>query len=160
MATIQPWIDGAPARGKRKVDRILDPWTGKEIAQVALATDADLDRAIVGARKAFSVMRALPAHRRREILASTASLLKRDRTALATLMALDAGKPITLSLGEIDRAIGTFTIASEALRWFGGEALPADIDGRGTGFTALTSRVPIGPISACLLYTSPSPRDS
>jgi glyceraldehyde-3-phosphate dehydrogenase (NADP+) len=155
MATVQPWIDGAPARGKRKLDRILDPWTGKEIAQLALATDADLDRAIGGARKAFGVMRALPAHRRREILATTASFLQRDRTALATLMAADAGKPITLSLGEIDRAIGTFTIASEALRWFGGEALPADSDARGTGFTALTSRVPIGPISAISPFNFP-----
>ncbi|HKP30946.1 MAG TPA: aldehyde dehydrogenase family protein [Gemmatimonadales bacterium] len=155
MATIQPWIDGAPGRGKRKIDRIFDPWTGKAIANVAVATDADLDRAISGAKKAFGVMRALPAHRRRDILAATASLLKRDRTALAKLMAEDAGKPITLSLGEIDRAIGTFTIASESLRWFGGEALPADIDARGEGFTALTSRIPIGPISAISPFNFP-----
>ena len=153
--TIHPWIDGAPARGKRKADRIFDPWTGKQIAQVALATEADLDRAIAGATKAFGAMRRLPAHARREILASTAALLKRDRTALATLMAQDAGKPITLALGEIDRAIGTFTIASESLRWFGGEALPADIDPRGEGFIALTSRVPIGPISAISPFNFP-----
>ena len=155
MATIQPWIDGAPAKGKRKTDPVLNPWNGDEIARVALATEGDLDRAIAGAKKAFGVMRRLPAHRRRDILVSTAALLGRDRAALATLMAEDAGKPVTLALGEVDRAIGTFTIASEALRWFGGEALPADIDSRGEGFTALTSRVPIGPIAAISPFNFP-----
>ena len=153
--TIQPWIDGAPAKGKRKTDSVTDPWSGREIARVALATGADLDRAISGATKAFGVMRALPAHRRRDILATTASLLKRERSALGTLMAADAGKPVTLALGEIDRAISTFTIASEALRWFGGEALPADIEPRGEGFTALTSRVPLGPIAAISPFNFP-----
>jgi glyceraldehyde-3-phosphate dehydrogenase (NADP+) len=120
-----------------------------------VATDADLDRAIAGARQAFGVMRELPAHRRRDILATTAALLRRDRAALGRLMAEDAGKPIGLSLGEIDRAITTFTVAAEALRWFGGEALPADIDPRGEGFTALTRRVPVGPIAAISPFNFP-----
>ena len=155
MPTIQPWIDGAPARGKRKTEPVLDPWSGEEIARIALATDADLDRAITGATKAFEVMRDFPAHRRRDVLMTTASLLRRDRAALGQLMAIDAGKPVTLALGEIDRAVTTFTVAAEALRWFGGEALPADIDPRGEGFTAVTSRVPIGPIAAISPFNFP-----
>ena len=156
MVTIQPWIDGAPAKvGRRKADPVLNPWNGRELARVALATESDLDRAIDGAGRAFAIMRALPAHRRREILVNTAALLRRERTALARLMAADAGKPITLALGEVDRAITTFTVAADALRWFGGEALPADVDVRGEGFTALTSRVPIGPISAIAPFNFP-----
>jgi acyl-CoA reductase-like NAD-dependent aldehyde dehydrogenase len=153
--TIQPWVDGAPAKGKRQAEPVLNPWSGEEIARVAVATDADLDRAIAGAKKAFGVMRALPAHQRREILLTTASLLRRDRAALGRLMAEDAGKPITLSLGEIDRAITTFTVAAEALRWHGGEVLPADIDPRGEGFIALTRQVPIGPIAAISPFNFP-----
>ncbi len=154
--TIQPYIDGRFADGaRRKTEPVLNPWTGREIARLATATADDLERAIAGARKAFGVMRALPAHRRHEILATTAALLRRDRAALGRLMADDAGKPITLALGEIDRAITTFTIASESLRWFGGEALPADIDPRGEGFTALTNRIPIGPIAAISPFNFP-----
>jgi glyceraldehyde-3-phosphate dehydrogenase (NADP+) len=153
--TIQPWIDGAPTKGKRKTEPVLNPWSGEEIARVAVATGADLDRAIAGAQKAFDAMRVMPAHRRREILMTTASLLRRDRAPLGKLMAEDAGKPVTLALGEIDRAITTFTVAAEALRWFGGEALPADIDPRAEGFTALTRRVPIGPIAAISPFNFP-----
>ena len=155
MATIQPWIDGAPAKGKRATEPVLNPWSGEEIARIAVATDADLDRALTGAKNAFEVMRALPAHQRRDILLTTAALLRRDRAALGTLMAEDAGKPISLSLGEINRAITTFTVAAEALRWFGGDALPTDIDPRGEGFTALTRQVPIGPIAAISPFNFP-----
>jgi len=155
MPTIHPWIDGAPRPGKRESDLIINPWNGAELARVAVATPADLNRAIAGARKAFGVMRDLPAHRRREILLATAALLRRDRLALGHLLAEDAGKPVTLALGEVDRAITTFTVAAEALRWFGGEALPADVDPRGEGFTAITGRVPVGPIAAISPFNFP-----
>ncbi len=154
--TIQPYIDGRfVAGGRRKTEPVVNPWNGRELARVALATESDLDRAIAGARKAFATMRALPAHRRRDILVSMGALLRRERTALARLMAADAGKPVTLALGEVDRAVTTFTVAADALRWFGGEALPADIDVRGEGFTALTGRVPIGPIAAISPFNFP-----
>ena len=123
-----------PAEGKRKTDPVLNPWTGRELARLAVATAGDLERAILGAKQAFEVMRvASRPSSSRHSGSTTAALLRRDRAALGRLMAEDAGKPVTLALGEVDRAITTFTIASESLRWFGGEAFPADVDPRGEG---------------------------
>lgn len=153
---VHPWIDNRPhtARG-RPIEPITRPWDGRAIARIVLANEADLDLAIAGATRAFALMRELPAHRRRNILLNTASLLRRERPSLGRLMAQDAGKPITLALAEIDRAVTTFTTAAEELRAFEGELHPADVDPRGEGFVALSARVPLGPISAISPFNFP-----
>ena len=156
VTPIRPWINGRPAaRRGRTVEPVTRPWDDRLLAHVEVATGADLDAAIAGSQDAFQVMRALPPHRRREILLATASLLHRDRAGLGRLMADDAGKPITLALGEVDRAIATFTIAAEEIRHFAGEHPPAAIDARGEGYVALTERYPIGPIAAISPFNFP-----
>ncbi|HEX9892441.1 MAG TPA: aldehyde dehydrogenase family protein [Gemmatimonadales bacterium] len=151
-----PWIDNAPRRARgREVQPVTRPWDGRAIARIELATGEDLDRAIEGAERAFGVMRAMPAHRRREILLATAALLRRERVPLGRLMAQDAGKPVTLALAEVDRAIATFTIAGEELRHGSGELHPADIDPRGEGFVAVSQRFPVGPIAAISPFNFP-----
>jgi acyl-CoA reductase-like NAD-dependent aldehyde dehydrogenase len=153
---IRPWIDGRPAGGRaRTSEPVTRPWDGRLLAQVELARPGDLDRAIAGAQRGFDTMRLLPAHRRRAILLAAADGLRRDRAAFGKLMSDDAGKPITLALGEVDRAIATFTIAAEELRQFGGEFPPADIDPRGEPFQALTRRFPVGPIAAIAPFNFP-----
>jgi acyl-CoA reductase-like NAD-dependent aldehyde dehydrogenase len=153
---IRPWIDGRPAAGRsRPTESVTRPWDDRLLAQVELARPGDLDRAILGAQRAFHLMRRLPAHRRRAILLAAADGLRRDRPAFGKLMADDAGKPITLALGEVDRAIATFTIAAEELRHFGGDIPPADIDPRGEPFLALTRRFPVGPVAAIAPFNFP-----
>jgi glyceraldehyde-3-phosphate dehydrogenase (NADP+) len=153
---IRPWIDNRPLPARaRKIEPVTRPWDGRAIARIVLANEADLDQAITGATRAFEVMRELPAHRRRTIVLNTASLLRRERASLGRLMAQDAGKPIGLALGEIDRAVTTFTTAAEELLSFGGEFHPADVDPRGEGFVALSARVPLGPIAAISPFNFP-----
>jgi acyl-CoA reductase-like NAD-dependent aldehyde dehydrogenase len=156
MPAVLPWIDNTPSRAKgREVEAVTRPWDGRSIARIEVANEEDLERAIAGAERAFQVMRALPTYRRREILLTTAGLIRRERTRLARLISIDAGKPITQALGEVDRAVTTFTIAGEELRGAGGEIPPADIDPRGEGFVALSSRVPVGPIAAISPFNFP-----
>ncbi|MBS1242199.1 MAG: aldehyde dehydrogenase, partial [Gemmatimonadetes bacterium] len=139
----------------RASQRSTRPWDGRLLAQVELGRPGDLDRAIAGAQRAFEVMRRLPAHHRRTILLAAADGLRRDRAGFGKIMADDAGKPITLALGEVDRAIATFTIAAEELRHFGGDLPPADVDPRGEPFVALTRRCPVGPIAAIAPFNFP-----
>lgn len=156
MPVIRPWIDNQPlaARG-REVHPVTRPWDGRAIGRIELATERDLDRAIAGAKNAFGVMRDLPTHRRRAILLHTAELLRRERGSLGKLIAQDAGKPLALALGEVDRAITTFTVAAEELRHAGGTLPPADVDPRGEGFIAVSARFPVGPIAAISPFNFP-----
>jgi acyl-CoA reductase-like NAD-dependent aldehyde dehydrogenase len=151
-----PWINGRPAgRRRREAESVTRPWDGRVLTRIALATPQDFDEALAGATRAFGVMRALPAHARRAILLRAAGLLQRDRDRLGRLIADDAGKPVTLALGEVDRAIQTFTIAGEEVRAAGGEHPPADADPRGEGYVALTRRFPLGPIAAISPFNFP-----
>ena len=53
--TIHPWIDGAPAKGKRKTEPVVNPWNGREIALSAsigiafFPDDGEHDRLIANA---------------------------------------------------------------------------------------------------------------
>jgi len=153
---LTPFIAGQalPLEG-RETETVRAPFTGQPAAEVALATPADLDRAIAAAQAGFEAMRALPRHARRDILGTVADCLTQERQALATELATSAGKPISQALGEVDRAILTFSLAADEARRFAGEVVPLDVDPRTTKMTGLVHRFPVGPISAITPFNFP-----
>jgi len=81
----------------------VNPATGETLAEVALAREADVDRAVAAARKAFSDGRwtGLAPRERMEILYRFAALIDVHAERLALLDTLDMGKPIADML-EVD----------------------------------------------------------
>jgi len=74
----------------------INPATGEEIAQVAEADSADVDKAVRAARAAFdarSPWRRMPAADRGRLLGRLADLIERHADELALLESLDNGKP-------------------------------------------------------------------
>jgi acyl-CoA reductase-like NAD-dependent aldehyde dehydrogenase len=82
---------------------VVDPWSGTELSQQAVAEPADVDRAVEVARRLLGAP--LPRHERAAILDRTADLLVRDRDHLARIVALEAAKPIAAARLEVDRAV-------------------------------------------------------
>src|SRR6185295_9726409 len=115
----------SPSR-RRSAEDVRAPFTGRRIARLIPGDAAELQAAIAGARRAQRELAALPRHARADILERTARLLRAERAALGRLIARDAGKPVTLALAEVDRAITVFGIAAEEARRFGIGACPAD----------------------------------
>jgi acyl-CoA reductase-like NAD-dependent aldehyde dehydrogenase len=157
-ATIEltPWINNAalPLDG-RATDAVLFPYSGERAVVAARGTDADLELAIQAAREGFASMRALPRHARRDLLTRIANALARERQSLGEELARSCGKPITQALGEVDRAVMTFSFAADEARRFGGETVPLDVDPRTVGYTGLVHRFPVGPISAITPFNFP-----
>ncbi len=153
---LTPFINGAhlPLDG-RPTDPVHAPFTGQPVAAVAQATAADFEAAVTAAEAGFRAMRALPRHARRDLLVRIADCLTRDRQALATELAVSCGKPITQALGELDRAILTFSLAADEARRFGGEVVPLDVDPRTVKMTGMVHRFPVGPISAITPFNFP-----
>jgi len=154
--TLTPWINGesVPLDG-RTTHVVPAPYTGEPAATVAVGTEADLERAIGAAQAGFALMRAMPRHARRDLLARIADQLQRERESLARELAVSCGKPVTQALGEVDRAVLTFSLAADEARRFGGEMVPMDIDARATAMTGLVHRFPVGPISAISPFNFP-----
>jgi acyl-CoA reductase-like NAD-dependent aldehyde dehydrogenase len=136
-------------------DAVTNPYTGETVAQVPQAGPEQVEMAIAAAAEAFRPFAAWPAHRRSRVLAAIAEGITARRAELADMVVAEGGKPITLALAEIDRAVTTFTIAAEEAKRLGGEVIPADVTPAGEGFTALTRRFPVGPVSAISPFNFP-----
>ena len=90
-----------------------DPFTGKVLAEVSQANEADAEAAIQSTAEAATPMGALPAHRRYHVLQRIAGSLYDRREEFARLMSGEAGKPISDARREVSRAVQTFTVAAE-----------------------------------------------
>ncbi|MEU8138841.1 aldehyde dehydrogenase family protein [Streptodolium elevatio] len=74
--------------------KTVNPATEEVLAEVAVGGDADVDRAVKAARKAFKGWSALPGSERAKYLFRIARLVQEHGRELAVLETLDNGKPI------------------------------------------------------------------
>ncbi|HET6380639.1 MAG TPA: aldehyde dehydrogenase family protein [candidate division Zixibacteria bacterium] len=98
-----------------------NPATGRELAQVALASRADVDAAVAAARGAFegAWAKTSPARRAR-MLNRLAQLLDERTDELATLESRNNGKPRWQAAAEIKTAVATLELfAGAALHLYG-----------------------------------------
>ncbi|MFN6555233.1 gamma-aminobutyraldehyde dehydrogenase [Mycolicibacterium septicum] len=91
------WINGAPVATAGATHQIIDPATGRPVADHALATPADVDDAVDAARKAFPAWsRATPAERS-AVLAKLAKLADEHSDQLVAEEVSQTGKPVRLA---------------------------------------------------------------
>src|SRR5690606_17047784 len=111
----QSHIDGHwTTGGTRKFD-VLNPADGSLVTKVH---DGDLqlvNQAIDAAHKAFGLWKAKTAKERSTILYHWYHLMIENKEALATIMTLESGKPLTESRGEVE-------YAASFIQWFAEEA--------------------------------------
>jgi acyl-CoA reductase-like NAD-dependent aldehyde dehydrogenase len=134
---------------------VRSPQTGERLASVAKAGPAEIERAIAAAAAAFARTRALPGHRRAEILRSIAGALDRDGDEFVSAIVAEAGKPVRFARGELDRARLTIRLAAEEATRIGGDVVPVDIEPRGEGALCVVRRFPIGPVTAITPFNFP-----
>ncbi|MEU6008167.1 aldehyde dehydrogenase family protein [Streptomyces sp. NPDC047453] len=77
-----------------KVFKTVSPSTEEVLSEVAQAGEADVDRAVKAARKAFTKWSALPGSERAKYLFRIARIIQERSRELAVLETLDNGKPI------------------------------------------------------------------
>ncbi len=115
----QLFIDGAWVDSSHdKTIPVYDPSTGREIARVVDASDADADRAALAARAAFDDGRwsGLPAYNRERTVNKLADLIEANLDELAELESIDNGKPMIASAGyDLPKCV-------QALRYMAGWA--------------------------------------
>jgi acyl-CoA reductase-like NAD-dependent aldehyde dehydrogenase len=134
---------------------VTNKYTGVTIATVATARRTDLDAAIAAALRAKTIMAAMPAHKRAEILLQAAVLLRKRSEELAITIAAEAGKAIKFARAEVDRAQSAFTIAAEEAKRLHGETLPLDAVPSGEGYFGFWVRRPVGVIAAISPFNFP-----
>jgi glyceraldehyde-3-phosphate dehydrogenase (NADP+) len=147
-------IGGEQVESGRRLS-VLNPWDGSPLAEVCLAGESEMRRAVGSAVDAFRSWGRAPTHLRAACLAGMADGILRRREELAQVITAEAGKPLALARGEVDRAANTFRLAVEEARRIGGEVIPLDLQPDGEGRTGITLRFPLGPVAAVSPFNFP-----
>ena len=141
------FIDGAwvPSSHGRTIP-VYDPSTGREISRVVDASDADVDRAVAAARRAFDDGRwtGLPAMTREKLIHRLADLVEAHQDGLGELEAIDNGKPVAQATGyDIARCIAQLRYTAGWASKLSGEHLEPVSSPVGA-FHAYVRREPVG----------------
>jgi acyl-CoA reductase-like NAD-dependent aldehyde dehydrogenase len=134
---------------------VTNKYTGRPAARVARADRAAVEAAIAAATEAFSETRRMPAFRRQAVLNHVVRRVGERHEELAHILAVEVGKPIKDSRGEVTRLVDTLRIAAEEAVRIGGEWLPLDISPRAEGYQAIVRRFPIGPCAFITPFNFP-----
>lgn len=141
------WVEA----GNRRSAEVVNPATEEVIGHVPLATQEDLDRALVSAERGFRVWSGYSAWKRAGILGKVASLLRDRKQCIAHILTLENGKPLADALGEVDRAIETIEWCAEEGKRAYGRILPI----RSPGVSELSVKRPVGPVAAFAPWNFP-----
>ena len=122
---------------------VVDPARGETIAEVPLATPADLDEALAASARGFAVWRAAPAEQRATVLMKAAVLLRERADVIARMLTLEQGKPLAEARGEVLASAQCFDwSAAEASRTYGRVLV------RPAGPRSVVVKQPVGPVAA------------
>ncbi|XP_039260182.2 aldehyde dehydrogenase, mitochondrial-like [Styela clava] len=133
------WVDSVSG----KTFSTINPCTEEKICDIQEGDKADVDKAVVAARKAFelgSEWRRMDASQRGLLMFRLADLIERDRVYLASLETLDNGKPYYMSYNaDLHLTISCYRYYAGWADKNHGKVVPMDGD-----FFAYTRHEPIG----------------
>ncbi len=131
---------------------VVNPATGREIAQVPLADRAEIDAAVASASEAFPAWRETPPPERSRLFFALRNFLLRDAELLARIIAHDMGKTIGEARGEVARAIENVEVAAGIPSLMMGYGLE---DGAARGIDEEVLVQPLGPFAVITPFNFP-----
>src|SRR6266704_1232014 len=142
------WVSGSGSASQEIINRA----TGELIAEVPKGTEADVDRAVKAARKAYTEWFETVPKERSEMLLRLADAILADAEELANIESANVGKPRALFLSD------EMPPCVDNLRFFAGAA--RTLEGRAAGeymrgYTSMIRREPIGVVGSIAPWNYP-----
>lgn len=142
------WTPGSGGRTRP----VENPATGEVLAELPVATAADLDEALEAARRAFPGWRGTSPVERGRVLRDAARLIRERVGDLAMVITLELGKPLAESRTEVLLAAEHLEWAAEEARRSYGRVIPA----RDPGTLQHTVVEPVGVVAAFAPWNAPA----
>jgi 1-pyrroline dehydrogenase len=141
------WVDAVEG----ETAEILNPATGETIAEVPKGTEADVDRAVEAAKRAWAEWRDTTPQERSELLLKLADAIEEHADELAQVESQNVGKPLSYAKDEMP-------VSCDNIRFFAGAA--RTLEGRATGeymrgYTSMIRREPIGVVGQIAPWNYP-----
>ncbi|WIW89494.1 aldehyde dehydrogenase family protein [Sphingobium sp. V4] len=149
------YIDGCWVEPmKEGVLHVQDPAKGSEISRVAEGRAADIDRAVIAARRAFEngPWHAMKPSGRASIMLALADLIDRQAQVLAEIETMETGKPLAFALGSVRSAANMLRYYAGWASNLGGREVPLSSAGE---WHAYTRREPVGVVGQVIPWNFP-----
>ncbi|MGO4400502.1 NAD-dependent succinate-semialdehyde dehydrogenase [Achromobacter sp. PAB15] len=141
------YIDGEFISGEgRRTQDVINPATLEVLGQLPHATEADLDRALAAAQRAFESWKKSSPMDRSTILRKVATLSRERAKEIGRNMTLDQGKPLAEAVGEVTSCAEHADWHAEECRRIYGRVVPP----RNPDVRQFVVREPIG---VCAAFT-------
>ncbi len=146
------YIDGhwRSAEG-RDTHKVVNPANGEILAELPLASDADLDEALAAAAAGFDQWRRVDVNMRAATLRKVAELIRQRAEEIAVLMTTEQGKPLAEARTEVASCAAYFEYFGEEAKRSYGRVLV-----RPTGQRTLVLKQPVGPVAAFSPWNFPA----
>ena len=153
VRTLQNFVDGAYVdAGGDEADQVVNPATGEPLAEAPRSTEADVDRAVQAARRAFAEYSVKVPGERQRMLLELADLVEEHGDELTELEVANAGKPVSAFQADELPAI------ADQLRFFAGAARTMEGKAAGEyleGYTSMVRREPVGVVGQITPWNYP-----
>ena len=147
------YIDGEWCQGSEGADEeVLNPATGKSIGRLPHASQADLDRALAAAERAFRAWRRVAPAERWKCLRRCADLIRDNAEHIARVMTIEQGKTLPESRIEVAITADSYDWSGEEAKRTYGRVIPS----RFGDTRVFTEYEPIGPVAAFSPWNFPA----
>jgi succinate-semialdehyde dehydrogenase/glutarate-semialdehyde dehydrogenase len=130
---------------------VVNPSTGKDVANVSKGGREEAQEAIESADKAFATWSKFTAYERAEYMLKLRDLMLEHDEELATIMSSEMGKAYSESLGEVKYAASFLTWYSEEGKRIYGETIPASASHK----RLFVVKQPVGVVAAITPWNFP-----
>ncbi len=132
---------------------VTDPATGVTIARVPDSSPEDVQNAIAAAKK-HGEIQASPVERL-EVMEKARKLLLEHRNFLAEVITRESGKPVSISLSEVNATAERLRLTMEEVRALYGEYLPGEWVEDTKNKFAIVIKKPVGVVAAISTFNYP-----
>jgi malonate-semialdehyde dehydrogenase (acetylating)/methylmalonate-semialdehyde dehydrogenase len=147
------FIGGKPVAGTSgRVAPVYNPSLGEVKAEVALATRAEVERAIASAAAAQPAWAAVNPQRRARVMFAFKALVEANMEQLARLLSEEHGKVLADSRGDIQRGLEVIEFACGIPHLLKGEYT----EGAGPGIDVYSMRQPLGVVAGITPFNFPA----
>ncbi|HWK95933.1 MAG TPA: CoA-acylating methylmalonate-semialdehyde dehydrogenase [Pseudolabrys sp.] len=153
MREIGHFVGGKTVKGgSGRTGDVYDPNTGEVQAKVALASRAEVEKAIANAEAAQPAWAATNPQRRARVMFKFLELIQKEYDALARLLSSEHGKTVPDAKGDIQRGLEVVEFACGIPHLLKGEFT----EGAGPGIDLYSIRQPLGVVAGITPFNFPA----
>jgi len=154
FSVVEPFVEGAPSRSQSEATvAVTNPSTGQRLLTIPAGCEADVERAVLSARRAFrdGGWSNAPPSFRAQVLHRLSESIAKHSVALDALDAVEMGKPVR-------EALSNASAAASLVRFYAGavDKVTGDVYNSDKSSFAVQRRVPRGVVASVVPWNFPT----